>query len=119
MQNHLLLDTQMKTALFTLVVIDWLCNSQATPKSTNQSELMVNGGNSRPVVEKLYSALFCRHWIGWKINRLVVIDMLYMQVKRFLCNSSFLGVMAGSPCPIEVMKQVRTKLHMPQVTVSE
>ena len=28
------------------------------------------------------------------------------------------GVMAGSPCPIEVMKQVMTKLHMPQVTVS-
>ena len=28
------------------------------------------------------------------------------------------GVMAGSPCPIEVMKQVLTKLHMPQVTVN-
>jgi len=27
--------------------------------------------------------------------------------------------MGGSPCPIEVMKQVMTKLHMPQVTVSE
>ena len=26
--------------------------------------------------------------------------------------------MAGSPCPIEVMKQVLTKLHMPQVTVN-
>ena len=26
--------------------------------------------------------------------------------------------MAGSPCPIEVMKQVITKLHMPQVTVN-
>ena len=40
-------------------------------------------------------------------------------LKRFLCNPSFLGIMAGSPCPIEVMKQVMTKLHMPQVTVSE
>ena len=26
--------------------------------------------------------------------------------------------MGGSPCPIEIMKQVLTKLHMPQVTVS-
>lgn len=26
--------------------------------------------------------------------------------------------MAGSPCPIEVMKKTITKLHMPQVTVS-
>jgi fatty-acyl-CoA synthase len=27
------------------------------------------------------------------------------------------GVMAGSPCPVEVMKQVRTRLHMPEVTI--
>ena len=28
------------------------------------------------------------------------------------------GVMGGSPCPIEVMKKILTKLHMPDVTVS-
>jgi fatty-acyl-CoA synthase len=27
------------------------------------------------------------------------------------------GVMAGSPCPVEVMKQVRERLHMPEVTI--
>ncbi|MEO2198218.1 MAG: AMP-binding protein [bacterium] len=27
------------------------------------------------------------------------------------------GVMAGSPCPVEVMKQVRERMHMPQVTI--
>jgi fatty-acyl-CoA synthase len=27
------------------------------------------------------------------------------------------GVMAGSPCPVEVMKQVRDRLHMPEVTI--
>lgn len=27
------------------------------------------------------------------------------------------GVMAGSPCPIEIMKQVKTTLHMPEVSV--
>jgi fatty-acyl-CoA synthase len=27
------------------------------------------------------------------------------------------GVMAGSPCPVEVMKQVRSRLHMPEVTI--
>ncbi|HLL53304.1 MAG TPA: AMP-binding protein [Myxococcaceae bacterium] len=27
------------------------------------------------------------------------------------------GIMAGSPCPIEVMKKVQSKLHMPQVTI--
>jgi fatty-acyl-CoA synthase len=27
------------------------------------------------------------------------------------------GIMAGSPCPIEVMKRVRTEMHMEQVTI--
>ena len=27
------------------------------------------------------------------------------------------GVMAGSPCPVEVMKKVQTRLHMPEVTI--
>jgi fatty-acyl-CoA synthase len=27
------------------------------------------------------------------------------------------GIMAGSPCPVEVMKRVRTQLHMPEVTI--
>jgi fatty-acyl-CoA synthase len=28
------------------------------------------------------------------------------------------GVMAGAPCPVEVMKKVRTAMHMPQVTIA-
>jgi fatty-acyl-CoA synthase len=28
------------------------------------------------------------------------------------------GVMAGAPCPVEVMKQVRTAMHMPEVTIA-
>ncbi len=28
------------------------------------------------------------------------------------------GIMAGSPCPVEVMKRVRTQLHMPEVTIA-
>ena len=27
------------------------------------------------------------------------------------------GVMAGSPCPIEVMKQVRDRMHIPEITI--
>jgi fatty-acyl-CoA synthase len=27
------------------------------------------------------------------------------------------GVMAGSPCPVEVMKRVQTEMHMPEVTI--
>jgi hypothetical protein len=28
------------------------------------------------------------------------------------------GIMAGSPCPIEVMKKIIDAFHMPEVTVS-
>jgi fatty-acyl-CoA synthase len=28
------------------------------------------------------------------------------------------GVMAGAPCPVEVMKKVRSAMHMPQVTIA-
>ena len=27
------------------------------------------------------------------------------------------GIMAGSPCPVEVMKQVQSRMHMPEVTI--
>jgi fatty-acyl-CoA synthase len=27
------------------------------------------------------------------------------------------GIMAGAPCPVEVMKEVRSRLHMPEVTI--
>ena len=27
------------------------------------------------------------------------------------------GIMAGSPCPVEIMKRVQTEMHMPEVTI--
>jgi fatty-acyl-CoA synthase len=37
---------------------------------------------------------------------------------QFDLTSLRTGIMAGSPCPIEVMKQVIDKMHMPQVTIA-
>jgi fatty-acyl-CoA synthase len=37
---------------------------------------------------------------------------------RFDLTSLRTGIMAGSPCPIEVMKQVIDKMHMPEVTIA-
>jgi fatty-acyl-CoA synthase len=37
---------------------------------------------------------------------------------RFDLTSLRTGIMAGSPCPIEVMKQVISKMHMPEVTIA-
>jgi len=37
---------------------------------------------------------------------------------RFDFSSLRTGIMAGSPCPIEVMRQVIDRMHMPQVTIA-
>jgi fatty-acyl-CoA synthase len=37
--------------------------------------------------------------------------------KEFDVSSLRTGIMAGAPCPIEVMRRVETQLHMPQVTI--
>jgi len=36
----------------------------------------------------------------------------------FDCSSLRTGVMAGSPCPVEVMKQVQRDMHMTEVTIA-
>lgn len=38
--------------------------------------------------------------------------------KRFNLSSLRTGIMAGSPCPIEVMKQVVSQMHMSEVTIA-
>ena len=37
--------------------------------------------------------------------------------ERFDLSSLRTGMMGGAPCPVEVMKQVRTRMHMEQVTI--
>jgi fatty-acyl-CoA synthase len=33
------------------------------------------------------------------------------------CSTLRTGIMAGSPCPVEVMKRVQNEMHMPEVTI--
>ena len=35
-----------------------------------------------------------------------------------ICSTLRTGIMAGSPCPIEVMKRVQTEMHMREVTIA-
>ncbi|XP_069130601.1 medium-chain acyl-CoA ligase ACSF2, mitochondrial-like isoform X2 [Argopecten irradians] len=47
------------------------------------------------------------------------IDMLnHPDFDQYDLTSLSTGIMAGSPCPVEVMLQVNEKMHMPQVTVA-
>ena len=35
----------------------------------------------------------------------------------FDCTTLRTGIMAGSPCPVEIMKRVQSEMHMPEVTI--
>jgi fatty-acyl-CoA synthase len=37
--------------------------------------------------------------------------------ERFDLSSLRTGAMGGAPCPVELMRQVRTRMHMPEVTI--
>jgi fatty-acyl-CoA synthase len=46
-----------------------------------------------------------------------IAELALPDVASFDCSSLRTGIMAGSPCPIEVMKRVQGELHMPEVTI--
>ena len=37
--------------------------------------------------------------------------------KDYDCGTLRTGIMAGSPCPVEIMKRVQSEMHMPEVTI--
>lgn len=45
-------------------------------------------------------------------------QLQHPEFDRFDLSSLRTGIMAGSPCPVEVMKQVTEKMHMRQVTIA-
>src|SRR2546423_2813219 len=44
-------------------------------------------------------------------------EMQHPRFKEFDFNSLRTGIMAGSPCPVEVMKKVQTAMHIPEMTI--
>jgi fatty-acyl-CoA synthase len=46
-----------------------------------------------------------------------IAQLAHPRFREFDLTSLRTGIMAGSPCPIEVMKQVQSSMHMPEVTI--
>ncbi|HEY9288863.1 MAG TPA: AMP-binding protein [Candidatus Dormibacteraeota bacterium] len=44
-------------------------------------------------------------------------ELDHPEFRRFDLSSLRTGIMAGSPCPVEVMKKVQSAMHMPEVTI--
>jgi fatty-acyl-CoA synthase len=45
-------------------------------------------------------------------------ELDHPEFRRFDLSSLRTGIMAGSPCPVEVMKRVQTEMHMTEVTIA-
>jgi fatty-acyl-CoA synthase len=51
------------------------------------------------------------------VPTMFIAQLAHPRFEEFDLSSLRTGIMAGSPCPVEVMKQVQAKMHMPEVTI--
>jgi fatty-acyl-CoA synthase len=52
------------------------------------------------------------------VPTMFIAELNHPEFTRFDLTSLRTGIMAGAPCPIEVMRQVLDRMHMPQVTIA-
>jgi fatty-acyl-CoA synthase len=50
------------------------------------------------------------------VPTMFIAELDHPDFERFDFSSLRTGIMAGSPCPVEVMKRVKSRMHMPEVT---
>src|SRR5258708_3366297 len=51
------------------------------------------------------------------VPTMFIAELEHPEFKRFDYSSLRTGVMAGAPCPVEVMKRVVEEMHCPQMTI--
>ncbi len=51
------------------------------------------------------------------VPTMFIAELALADFASFDCSTLRTGIMAGSPCPIEVMKRVQGEMHMPEVTI--
>jgi fatty-acyl-CoA synthase len=51
------------------------------------------------------------------VPTMFIAELEHPELSRFDFSSLRTGIMAGSPCPVEVMKKVQTVMNMPEVTI--
>jgi fatty-acyl-CoA synthase len=51
------------------------------------------------------------------VPTMFIAQLSHPRFSQFDLSSLRTGIMAGSPCPVEVMKQVQSSMHIPEVTI--
>src|ERR1041385_3144863 len=52
------------------------------------------------------------------VPTMFIAEVDHPDFKRFDLSSLRTGIMAGSPCPIELMKRVNQEMHMSEITIA-
>lgn len=52
------------------------------------------------------------------VPTMFIAELAHPNFKQYDFSSLRTGLMAGSPCPVEVMKRVNTEMHMPEVEIA-
>lgn len=52
------------------------------------------------------------------VPTMFIAELEHQRFKEFDFSSLRTGIMAGSPCPVEVMKKVQTTMHIPEMTIA-
>jgi len=68
-----------------------------------------------PAVMKTVQEERCTSLYG--VPTMFIAELDHAEFARFDFSSLRTGIMAGSPCPVEVMKRVVRDMHMPEVTI--
>jgi fatty-acyl-CoA synthase len=73
------------------------------------------GFEPRPTLEAV-AAERCTSLYG--VPTMFIAELEHPDFEKFDLSSLRTGIMAGSPCPVEVMKQVVSRMHMEDVTIA-
>jgi fatty-acyl-CoA synthase len=85
---------------------------------TSHGACIVVPGEGFDALEVLEAVSVERCTSLYGVPTMFIAELDHPRFPEFDLSSLRTGVMAGSPCPIEVMKKVRTEMHMPEVTIA-
>jgi fatty-acyl-CoA synthase len=84
---------------------------------TTHGSTMVIPNDNFDALKTLQAASAERCTSLYGVPTMFIAELDHPQFADFDYSTLRTGIMAGSPCPIEVMKKVQSKMHMPQVTI--
>ena len=84
--------------------------------TTHGATMVIPGDSFDPLaVMRTVQAERCTSLYG--VPTMFIAELDHPEFKSFDFSSLRTGIMAGSPCPVEVMKRVQKDMHMPEVTI--